>query len=341
MRILSPRVLASILAVVGSSQAFASLTTFQTYSGGDYGVSTSGFGSTTNSGTILTSVPVGATLVSAYLYSAYYNFTGSPTVTPVVTLDGTSVSFGPQVTNATACCGIGSVRADVTSIVATALATAGGPSATPFGLSVTENPADNSSTAGIDGEMLVTVYKYASGPDNTVSILDGYASVTGDTAVLTLGAPATSGLQAQMMIGDSFSCCGQESTITVNGTVITNSAGNNDDCVDGVAENGCLITVGTNLNNGDPAYSDPFSPLLPDYDTDHERYDLASEIAPGDTQIMVDTINSSEDDNIFAAVFEVSGDVVVSTSPEPSTWLLFGAGLAGLAFLRFRRKSAV
>jgi hypothetical protein len=196
-------------------------------------------------------------------------------------------------------------------------------------------------TAETDGEELVTVYKYATGADTTVAILDGFASVTGDTATLTLGAPWVAGNSAQMMIGDNFSCCGQESTITVNGTTITNTAGNNDDCTDPTAvsspANGCLITVGTDLFDG---VSDPFSPLLPTYTQDHERYDLTGEMAVGDTSITVNTINASENDNIFAAVFQVSGDVTVSSgTPEPATFLLFGTGLMGVGLARrFRRK---
>src|ERR1039458_9317073 len=309
----STKILAGVLALVGASSAFASLTTFQVYSGGNYGASTSGWGSLGQNGTILTSVPVGATLVSAYLYSAYLN-----SISPTVTLGGTSVTFTQNNPNLTACCGIGSVRADVTSIVASALASAGGPSATPFGLSVSEGDTGNT-----DGEELVTVYKFGSGADTTVAILDGFASVTGDTATLNLGTPWVAGNGAEMMIGDNFSCCGQESTITVNGTTITNSAGDNDDCdVYPSASNGCLITVGTDLNNGDPTVSDPFSPLLPTYAQDHERYDLSGEMTVGGTSITIDTINASEDDNIFAAVFEVSGDVTFNTgTPEPATFL--------------------
>ena len=49
--------------------AHASLTTFQTLVG-TYGVSTDGFGSLTQTGTISASVPLGATVVAAYLYTA-------------------------------------------------------------------------------------------------------------------------------------------------------------------------------------------------------------------------------------------------------------------------------
>jgi hypothetical protein len=321
----SAKILAGLLlALVGASSAFASLTTFQVYSGGNYGVSTSGCGSSGPTCTLFTDMPTGATLVSAYLYSAYLD-----SASPTVTLNGTAVAFTQNNPNLTACCGIGSVRADVTSIV-TPLVMAG----TAVPLTVSEG----SLSATTDGEELVTVYKLPTGADTTVAILDGFADVLGDTATLTLSTPWVAGNSAEMMIGDSFSCCGQESTITVNGTVITNTAGNNDDCdLPASPVNGCLITVGTDLPDG---VSDPFSPLLPTYAQDHERYDLTGEMTVGGTSITVDTINASQDDNIFAAVFQVSGDVTVSSgTPEPGTFLLFGTGLMGVGLARrFRRR---
>ncbi|TXL11817.1 hypothetical protein BMR08_02755 [Methylococcaceae bacterium CS2] len=75
----------------------ASLSTFQTFNG-KVAISTDGFGSTTNSGIISASVPNGATVLAAYLYTAT-NFTSG---TPTVTLEGSTASFGPRVPNATA-----------------------------------------------------------------------------------------------------------------------------------------------------------------------------------------------------------------------------------------------
>jgi hypothetical protein len=117
-------------------------------------------------------------------------------------------------------------------------------------------------------------------------------------------------------------------------------AGNNDDCVDGgTPQNGCLITVGTELNG---ASSDPYSTLLPLYADDHERYNLTPQIPLGSTVITVNTANGSQDDNIFAAVFRISGDASVTTNnaPEPATFVLSGIALAGLGFLKLRRRSA-
>src|SRR5262249_33727989 len=156
-------------------------------------------------------------------------------------------------------------RADLTS---TALATAISSGTTSFAIS---------ETSGLqDGEALVVVYKDpANSAVSTVGILDGFSAVGGDTSTINFGNaldPSAPGFFAEMRIGDGFSCCSQASTISVNGTTITTQAGNNDDGV-GAINNGQLITVG-----GD---NDPFSPLLPSYAGDHERYNLVGQIHTG------------------------------------------------------------
>jgi hypothetical protein len=134
-----------------------------------------------------------------------------------------------------------------------------------------------------------------------------------------------------MGIGDSFSCCDQESTILVNGNTLTTHAGNNDDSADGIVNNGNLITV--------CSFDDPTSPSLPSYDQDHECYDLAPFITAGDTLIALNTNNPSNDDNIFLETFYVSGLASVcdtpdcappSEAPEPGVLFLLGSGIVVL-----------
>ena len=68
----SIKLLCLTLAAVGciaSGSAHASLTAFQQYVG-NVGYSSDGFGSLSQSGTISASVPIGSTVLAAYLYTS-------------------------------------------------------------------------------------------------------------------------------------------------------------------------------------------------------------------------------------------------------------------------------
>lgn len=303
--------------LAGSAQA--SLTLWQSYTG-KIGYSSDGWGDTSNAGTISASVPAGSSVVAAYLYtSTYFN----PSFSGVGgTLGGTGVAYASLGMHS-GCCNLIAGRADVTSIVKPVI-DAGPGGVYSFGITETSSSQD--------GSALVVVYSNGSLADSTIAILDGWSASGGDsfsTAFVDPLDPTAAGFEAEMALGIGFSCCSQKSTVKVNGTTITTEAGNFDDGVGGGAANGRLITVG--------GYDDPFSPASPSYVDDHERYNLVPYIATGDTVINVDTNNPSNDDNIFLAVFKVTGEGRVNDTdptpvpvPEPGSLLLVALGLLGL-----------
>ena len=308
---------AALSAAVFATPASAALSVSDLYTG-TYGLSTDGGGSLSQSYTISAFVPAGATVTAAYLYQSTY--TG--TTYAGITLDGNALTFGPASINS-ASTFLASSRADVTAFLAPTINSGAGGT---YNFTVNEG----SNTNSIDGTALVVIYSLPSLATSTVAILDGFSATTGDTTTLSFSAPldpTAPGFTAEMRLGIGFSCCNQQSTVKVNGTTITTVAGNFDDGA--TQNNGSLITVG-----GD---DDAFSALLPAYGDDHERYNLVPYINLGDTQITVDTVNPSRDDNIFLAAFRVSGNAVVNAVPEPGTWsmMIAGFGMVG-AFMRRR-----
>lgn len=304
--------------------ATASLIEFQSYEG-NVAMSTDGWGGSSNAGVISASVTSGSTVLAAYLYTGTQGSNGIPTIL----LDGTSVSLGAEVVN-TSYPHTGSHRADVTSIVKSKIESGPG--------GVYDFDIEETVSGGqVDGSALVVVYENPLLALASIGIFDGFSAIGGDSTSINFADPldpTDPSFFAEMILGINYSCCNQASTVEVNGSVVSNVAGNNDDG-ENVA-NGSLITVG--------GFDDPYTPSNPTYLQDHERYNLVPNISNGDTSIQVKTNNPSGDDNIFLAGFYVSGKATFNEPaklpvPEPSTIAIFVLGMIGLASRRFKKQS--
>lgn len=310
---------------------------------GNVAVSVDGIGSNnTPVGTVQAQIPVGATILKAYLYSAGTPFPwypNSPTTLAAYNAAGITLA-GTPITNFDTLVGavatprpdIGrwfTARADVTSLVQSLVA---GAVTSNFSWSVSEGTLNNR----IDGEVLVVVYSHPSLPTASVAILNGGQDTGGETTLVNLGAPLTdpmaAGFAAELGLGISFSCCGQASEVRVNGSLVTSNAGNLNDGLQ--SQDGSLITVG---GLGDPAAN------LQNYATDAELYDLRPFLDTGDTSFSIFTVNPTSDDNIFFAHLYLTGqirDVIPPGKvPEPATLPLMLAGLGVMGALALRRRS--
>ena len=165
---------------------------------------------------------------------------------------------------------------------------------------------DEDLAQGIEGTALVVIYSNPALPMRSIAVLEGGLSGPAtQTTRLSLADPVNKtdpGFIAQLSLGISFSYQpdGQYSTVNVNGGRMTSSAGNYDD---GQAVNGALVTVG---GVGDSP-ADPCDPLDSTDTTDDELYDLSPFLNNGDSEIVLETANPSDDDSIFLAVITVSG----------------------------------
>jgi hypothetical protein len=310
------------------------ITSYQFNGNGNWSID--GVGGNQPIGGIGAFVPLGSTVEKAFLYSTTWN--NNNTFIPSVNFDGTTISGAAWTSlglNPGSPFGLKAFRADVTSQVATEI---GSGAASPFNFSVSnENP-----TASIDGEALVIVYSNPAEAVRTIALLDGFSNTTGDSTTFNFASPVAkgAGFEAIMSLGIGFSSQGftQASNVRVNGTLITSSAGGQDDGFNG---NGGLITIG---GIGDDFTMNPSNPSQgPNGNTrlDDEAYNVAPFISNGDTSLNINTLNPSNDDNIFFLGLNVTaqGNVgPVNPVPEPASLISLGLSALGLAGYTWRRR---
>lgn len=311
---------------------------------GNVGLSVDGIGSnSTPVGSVQADIPVGATVLQAYLYSAGTPFPWySDSPTTLAAYNGAGITLaGNAITNFDTLVGATSTlrpdigqwftgRADVTSLVQSLVT---GAVSNNFSWQVGEGSLNNR----IDGEVLAIVYSHPSLPVGSVALLNGGQDTAGETTTVNLGAPLSDptapGFAAELGFAISFSCCNQASTVSVNGSPVTSNAGNNDDGL--AVADGSLITVG---GLGDPAANSQ------SYANDREKYNLAPFFNTGDTSFSIFTRNATGDDNIFFASLYLTGNIRdvnppdPNPMPEPATYALMLAALGMLGFRGQRRK---
>ncbi len=239
----------------------------------------------------------GATVRSAFLFAASTGFSGHTMVDTDVSLAGTFVHWDLVVPS-----DISSSNswANVTSIVKPTLDAAA--------VGITSFHVVEANTGAIDGEGLAVIWNDpAQTKDNTIALLFGAQNTTGDNFQVLYAQPIDKTdptLLLQMSLGISFGFqtagCGQFSTIDVNGTRMSSSAGGQDD---GQSANGALITVG-GIGDNNALPTNPNSSCdSTAFRTDNELYNYGPFVNTGDTSTTIHTRNPSNDDNIFFAGF--------------------------------------
>ncbi|MEA1985219.1 MAG: Ig-like domain-containing protein [Euryarchaeota archaeon] len=252
------------------------------------------------SGTVDVNKPAGATVRSAYLFTATV-WGGSAIADGAVTLGGTGVNWDGSINS-----GHGYNHwADVTPIVKPVI-----DAAAP---GITSMTIGESSSYNIEGHVLAVIFDDPSETDNTIVLLFGAQNINGDTFNIGLADPidtTDSNFVLDMSLGISYSYQTggdqQYSLVDVNGVRLTTAAGGEDD---GQSTNGALMTVGglgdSNANPADPNAT-PTNPR-----SDDELYNLIPFVSDGDTSIGVFTSNPSNDDNIFFSAFFMGSTTAV------------------------------
>jgi hypothetical protein len=274
-----------------------------------------GLGTSSGTGTIQVDKPsAGAKVVGAYLTVA--NLWGSTTTPTGYQLAGQNVTFTHTASNSNS----KNYLADVTSLIKTSVDSA---SAGNIDISVDEGANNNS----IDGSSLLVIFDDPDSLWGSLIFMFGVADPSGDTfgaAFPALGANELNGHWMSLAISFGFQATnlGQSSEISITTSAnatpayLTKVAGGSDD---GEAANGALVTIGgigdSTANN--PGTSTTF--VSPER-TDDELYSLDQYLLAGDTELTLSTINPSNNDNIWQAVFFLSrvqvANAVVVDDPQ-------------------------
>jgi hypothetical protein len=286
---------------------------------GQITLSLDGGGSLSASYTIDVDKPAGATVRGAHFAAASTGASSYQIPDGGMTLNGTPVNWDQSLPSA-----INSWNhwADVTSIIA--------PIVNAAGAGIVPITVGETSTFSIDGSILAVIFDdpNASSTENSVILMFGAQDIAGDNFFVNLldpvDDPTDPNLVIDMSLGISYGFqdfnTGQVSHVDVNGSRITSCAGGRDD---GEGGNGALITVG-GLGDLNDNPVDPFETNCTPNEIDDELYDLVPFMSTGDNQIVVNTINPSNDDNIFFAGFflNLAGTVVIDPNVPPVATIL-------------------
>jgi hypothetical protein len=269
----------------------------------------------------------GATVRKAYLFAASTGFSGYTPVNGDVTIDGTPIDWNPANTISN---DIGSVNveAEVTSIVKEEINKA------PAG-NVEFTVAEPNNTYDIDGEVLAVILNDPSVKSpNSVTLLYGAQNPAGDSFDVGLAEPVDKSnpeFALNLSLGISFGYqaafeTSQFSDVHVNGKLMTQMAGGQDDCFEKYSAtpnypegcpNGTLLTVGgIGDSTNDPNPSETLQECEetqgePVARCDDELYSLLPFVANGEKSLTFETLNPSNNDNIFFAALETHSNAAV------------------------------
>lgn len=260
---------------------------------------------TTSSGNIQVNKPAGATVRGAYMAAAdVWGSNGNPGPLPdgAIELNGTPVSWSLHVKLNAVAGGPNHAWADVTSIVKPVV------DAAPAG--IIDLPVVE--TIFLDGSILAVIFDDPNQTvSNTVVLMFGAQDTTGDTFNVLFSDPIDKsdpnlGMEFSLGISFGFQPSGQVSRVDINGQRLTSSAGGQDD---GYSGNGGLITVG-GIGDSTANPPDPNAGAADPRDDD-ELYDILPFVNTGDTGMVIDTINPSNDDSIFFAGLSIRSAIAV------------------------------